>query len=68
MSQSQLSFGFFDFAIEEGSGGWIFFECNPNGQWCWIDDLAGAHISEEIASYLAARLQHSGNSKSGHQE
>ncbi|MFD0884639.1 ATP-grasp ribosomal peptide maturase [Streptosporangium algeriense] len=43
-----LVFGCFDFALEtvdgQSSEGWIFIECNPNGQWAWLPDAnAMAH-------------------------
>ncbi|MEV4224787.1 ATP-grasp ribosomal peptide maturase [Nonomuraea sp. NPDC049725] len=33
-----LVFGCFDFAIEAGTGRWVFIECNPNGQWAWLPE------------------------------
>lgn len=37
-----LVFGAFDFALEAG-GAWRFLECNPNGQWAFVDrDTTGA--------------------------
>lgn len=32
---------------------YIFLELNPNGQWLWIEDLAGVAISRSIAEWLA---------------
>ncbi|MFI6278751.1 ATP-grasp ribosomal peptide maturase [Streptomyces sp. NPDC050988] len=37
-----LVFGAFDFALE-ADGAWRFLECNPNGQWAFVDrDTTGA--------------------------
>ena len=46
-----LSFGAFDF-IETLDGDFVFLECNPNGQWLWIEHLTGAPISKTLSSYL----------------
>ncbi|MGW0842629.1 hypothetical protein ACWD26_21190 [Streptomyces sp. NPDC002787] len=47
-----LVFGAFDFAVEAG-GAWRFLECNPNGQWAFVDrDTTGA-----IACALADLLE-----------
>lgn len=46
-----LVFGAFDF-IETPDGQFVFLECNPNGQWLWIELLTGAPISKAIAAYL----------------
>jgi glutathione synthase/RimK-type ligase-like ATP-grasp enzyme len=31
----------------------VFVELNPNGQWLWIQDLAGLPIAQKIAAWLA---------------
>jgi len=41
----KLRFGALDFAITPKDE-WIFFEINPNGQWAWLDQCAGAKISD----------------------
>ncbi|THA71749.1 ATP-grasp ribosomal peptide maturase [Streptomyces sp. A0958] len=46
-----LHFGAFDFA-ETGDGAWWFLECNPNGQWAWLEDAAGLPITNAIADLL----------------
>lgn len=46
-----LKFGAFDF-IENKNGEFIFLECNPNGQWLWIELLTKAKISNAIADFL----------------
>ncbi|MFI0895439.1 ATP-grasp ribosomal peptide maturase [Streptomyces sp. NPDC020983] len=46
-----LSFGAFDFAVT-GDGAWWFLECNPNGQWAWLEDAAGLPITRAMADLL----------------
>jgi glutathione synthase/RimK-type ligase-like ATP-grasp enzyme len=45
-----LQFGAFDFALTED--GPVFLECNPNGQWGWIEDETGLPIVRAIADLL----------------
>ncbi|MET7637155.1 ATP-grasp ribosomal peptide maturase [Streptomyces sp. NPDC005438] len=46
-----LNFGAFDFAMT-ADGAWWFLECNPNGQWAWLEDAAGLPITHAIADLL----------------
>ena len=46
-----INFGCFDIAVTK-SGEHIFFECNPNGQWLWIEELTGMPIGKAIAELL----------------
>lgn len=46
-----LNFGCFDIAITR-DGEPVFFECNPNGQWLWVENMAGLPIGEGIATFL----------------
>ena len=46
-----LRFGCFDFVVTP-SGEYVFFECNPNGQWLWIEEETGMKISEAIVEVL----------------
>ncbi|MFP8963309.1 ATP-grasp ribosomal peptide maturase [Streptomyces nanhaiensis] len=46
-----LNFGAFDFAVT-ADGAWWFLECNPNGQWAWLEDVAGLPITHAIADLL----------------
>jgi len=48
-----LRFGAFDF-IETPDGQIIFLECNPNGQYGWLEDELELPISKAIADELAA--------------
>jgi ATP-grasp ribosomal peptide maturase len=46
-----LNFGAFDFAVT-GDGVWWFLECNPNGQWAWLEGVAGLPITAAITDLL----------------
>lgn len=46
-----LNFGAFDFAVTP-DGAWWFLECNPNGQWAWLEEAAGLPITGAIADLL----------------
>jgi glutathione synthase/RimK-type ligase-like ATP-grasp enzyme len=46
-----LNFGCFDLVVTPG-GRYVFLECNPNGQWLWIEQETGLPISEAIAAFL----------------
>ena len=46
-----LNFGCFDFIVTP-SGEYVFLECNPNGQWLWIEQETGMKISNAIADSL----------------
>jgi glutathione synthase/RimK-type ligase-like ATP-grasp enzyme len=46
-----LRYGAFDF-IENPDGENIFLECNPNGQFMWLEHKLGLPISNAIASEL----------------
>lgn len=46
-----LSFGCIDFIVTL-AGEYVFLECNPNGQWLWVELATGLKISEAIADFL----------------
>lgn len=46
-----LHFGCFDFIVTP-RGKYVFLECNPNGQWLWVELLTGQKISVAIAECL----------------
>ena len=48
-----LNFGCFDFIVTP-EGRYVFLECNPNGQWLWVELATGLQISEAIADFLTA--------------
>lgn len=52
MAELGLSFGAMDL-IEGLDGNWYFLECNPNGQWLWIEELTGQPIAKSIANWLS---------------
>ena len=54
-----LRFGALDFSIDE-SGQWWFLECNPNGQWAWIEDATGMPIAAAIADALENKRPRNG--------
>lgn len=47
-----LNFGAFDFAVTP-AGDWVMFECNPSGEWSWIQNKTGLPIATHIADLLA---------------
>ncbi len=47
-----LTFGAFDFAVTS-QGDWVFLECNPSGQWLWLQERAGLPIAGALAEFLA---------------
>jgi ATP-grasp ribosomal peptide maturase len=46
-----LVFGAFDFALTD-SGEWIFIECNPSGQWAWMEPPTGLPMTAALADLL----------------
>jgi glutathione synthase/RimK-type ligase-like ATP-grasp enzyme len=53
MEDFELTFGCFDIGIRP-TGEAVFFECNPNGQWQWVENLTGLQIGRAIAEELSA--------------
>ena len=51
-----LNFGCFDIAITK-TGEAVFFECNPNGQWLWIEHMTGLPIGKAIGEELLSKTQ-----------
>lgn len=51
LRRMHLNFGCFDFILTP-DGRYVFLECNPNGQWLWIEKETGLPISEAIAEVL----------------
>lgn len=52
LSKLGLNFGCFDFIVTPQND-YVFLECNPNGQWLWIELYTGYDISQVIAKKLA---------------
>lgn len=46
-----LRFAAIDMAVDH-EGGWRFFEVNPNGQWAWLDQVAGTDIASAMLNSL----------------
>lgn len=46
-----INFGCHDIIVDK-KGDYIFLECNPNGQWMWIENLTGLKISKQISDFL----------------
>ena len=51
LKRMKLNFGCFDFIVTPKME-YVFLECNPNGQWLWIENETGMKISEAIANSL----------------
>lgn len=51
-----LNFGCIDLIVKP-NGDYVFLECNPNGQWLWIELANGQKIAESIADYFTT-LEH----------
>lgn len=54
---SGSNFGCFDFIVTP-RGEYFFLECNPNGQWMWLEEDYGAPISRAIATFLTSENYH----------
>jgi ATP-grasp ribosomal peptide maturase len=52
MDRLGLNFGAFDFVITP-EGGWVMLECNPAGQWLWLEHETGIPIADALAGLLA---------------
>ncbi|MFJ2750018.1 ATP-grasp ribosomal peptide maturase [Streptomyces sp. NPDC087297] len=46
-----LVFGAFDFAVDQ-TGTWWFLECNPSGQWAWLEPETGLPMVSAMADLL----------------
>jgi glutathione synthase/RimK-type ligase-like ATP-grasp enzyme len=51
MARFKLNFAAFDFIVTP-SGEWIFLECNPNGEWAWMEEVSGYPIGRRLAELL----------------
>lgn len=52
MAKMNMHFGCFDFIVYENE--WFFLEMNVNGQWAWLEEVAGIDIGSKIMGYLNA--------------
>jgi len=55
MDAGNMLFATFDFAITP-NGDFVFFECNPNGQWYWIELLTGLPITSKFVDFITSKL------------
>src|SRR5262249_39589241 len=46
-----LAFGAFDFVVTP-DGEWVMLECNPAGQWLWLQEETGVPIAAALADLL----------------
>ncbi|MCQ4043869.1 ATP-grasp ribosomal peptide maturase [Streptantibioticus rubrisoli] len=51
LAHFRLVFGAFDFAIDR-QGRWWFLECNPSGQWAWLEPETGLPMLAAMADLL----------------
>lgn len=51
VKQQSLRFGAIDLVLDDNDVYW-FLECNPNGQWAWIENRTGMAIAEAIVDEL----------------
>lgn len=50
-----LVFGAFDFALigpDRDAGSWVWIECNPSGQWAWMEPPTGLPMTAALADLL----------------
>jgi len=47
--------GSIDIAIDKSGKPW-FLECNQDGAWCWLDDIANGKVSQAFADEIYAKL------------
>lgn len=52
MADFRLVYGAFDFVITP-SGEWVFLECNPGGQYGWLEARTGVSLTSTLADFLA---------------
>jgi glutathione synthase/RimK-type ligase-like ATP-grasp enzyme len=57
MVRMGINFGCHDLIVDK-NGRFVFLECNPNGQWLWIERLTELDISKAIAEFLARNSSH----------
>lgn len=51
LSRFGLQMGMFDFVVDQ-DGNWIFLECNPAGQWIWLEEATGAPLTAAFVDLL----------------
>ncbi|MPZ65760.1 MAG: hypothetical protein GEU83_09690 [Pseudonocardiaceae bacterium] len=53
MATFGLHYGAFDFVVTPGAAEFVFMECNPGGQYGWIEGNTGLPITAALADLLA---------------
>ncbi|MEU3945386.1 ATP-grasp ribosomal peptide maturase [Streptomyces sp. NPDC029526] len=56
LSHFHLVFGAFDFAVDR-QGRWWFLECNPAGQWYWLETETGLPMLAAMADLLERTIR-----------
>ena len=51
---ANLEFAVYDFIVDL-NGEAVFLECNPSGQWLWLEERLGIPIALSLARHLASR-------------
>jgi ATP-grasp ribosomal peptide maturase len=51
-----LAYGAFDFVVKP-TGEWVFLECNPAGQWLWLEEATGLPMAAALADLLVGGQQ-----------
>ncbi len=59
MDQLGLTYGAADFVVTP-AGRHVFLECNPAGEWFWLQHAPGFPIAEAMADVLTGRAPHRG--------
>jgi hypothetical protein len=54
LREYQLQYAAFDFILSP-EGKWWFLECNPNGQFLWLENLTGLPLSRSMANLLSSK-------------
>lgn len=60
LAKMGLRFGAFDFGVRP-DGEWVFFECNPNGQWLWVELKTGVPLARYVADILIRHHETAGS-------
>lgn len=56
-ARAGLHYAAYDFIVPRDGGEPIFLECNPAGQWLWLEDATHTSISQALASDLASAVE-----------
>lgn len=62
LGRLKLDYATFDFAVMP-TGEWVFFECNPDGQWWHARQRAGGEPERIIASIVESRMKSARDSR-----